>query len=100
AQNNWSPFNYGPPSQAEQLRQEDEGYSPRFHSVHVGIDCPTQFVTNTVGLDLEHAEDEQLYKEMTQKVEAMECDCVDAPYGTWMSWDWWQIHRATPARWR
>jgi hypothetical protein len=99
----WSPFNYGAPSQAEQLRQHQEGYFPRYHSVHVGLDCPTQFMTSGCQIDLEHGEDEQLYKEMGEKVTAMpygplDKEYLDAPYGQWLTWDWWQIHRATPAK--
>lgn len=101
----YSPFFYGPPSQAEQLRQSEAGYFPRYHSVHVGIDCPTEFMSSGCWIDLEHGEDEGLYKEMGEKVTAMPFGPLDketllAPYGQWLSWDWWRIHRAVPAKQR
>ena len=88
------------PSMAEQQRQADGGYFPRYHSIIVGTDCPTEFLDNPLTLDLEHGESEELYAEMTRLVDAGG-HVVTAPRpDEWVSWDWWTIHQATVAKHR
>jgi len=99
-----TPFNAGPPSMKAQCAQEAGGYRPRFHTIHVGNDCPTKFMAFPFTVGLDHGEDSGLYRELTAKVNSAkhltEDDFVDAPLAQWMSWDWSNVHTATPAQWR
>ncbi|SIJ20469.1 Uncharacterised protein [Mycobacteroides abscessus subsp. abscessus] len=100
-----SASNTGAPSLAHQALLEARGYRPRFHTVHVGNDCPTRFMRHPYVVGLEHSGDSGLYRELTQKVNAAaprmgNDDFLDAPLAQWMSWDWWNIHTATPAETR
>lgn len=88
----------GAPSMREQERQSAAGYSPRFHTIIVGNDCPTEFLGEPLELDLQHGEDADLYAEMTRLVESNKPPATLAPApDRWVSWDWWNIHRATVA---
>jgi hypothetical protein len=87
----------GQPSLKEQKRQADGGYFPRYHTIHVGNDCPTYFVAQPLELDLEHGESDQLYAEMTRLVQELRPGFKAPSPGRWMSWDWWNIHAASEA---
>lgn len=87
----------GDPSLSEQQRRDDAGYRPRYHTIHVGNDCPTQFLTAPLTLDLDHGEDHGLYAEMTKLVDELGHVVTDPRPGQWASWDWWNIHAATEA---
>lgn len=99
-----SPFNAGPPSMDAQCAQEVQGYRPRFHTIHVGNHCPTRFMRKSWAVDLEHGEDSGLYRELSQKVESAPYPergaYLDSPLEQWLSWNWWNLHTATPADWR
>jgi len=99
-----SPFNAGPPSMKAQCAQDTEGYRPRFHTIHVGNDCPTRFLWKPWAVDLEHGEDTGLYGELSRKVEAAPYSergsYRDSPLEQWLSWNWWNLHTATSAQWR
>lgn len=96
-----SAFNPGPPSLKAQERFDSISLRPRFHTIHIGNDCATQFVDEPLEMSLKHAEDPRLYREMSIKIkELVELDAVklrNAVEGQWNSWDWWNIHRAQPA---
>lgn len=88
----------GNPSLAEQQQRDDAGYRPRYHTIHVGNDCPTLFLVAPLTLDLDHAEDSDLYQEMTKLVgDAQHLMHVSPNPGQWATWDWWNIHCATEA---
>lgn len=96
------PFGTGNPSLAAQLREEERGRAPVFHHLILGNPCLTQFLNkpgNAMGIDfsLEHSEDSGLYKEMTQLLDQKPQDASVAQPGHWTTWDWWNVHRATPA---
>ncbi|SKM81922.1 Uncharacterised protein [Mycobacteroides abscessus subsp. massiliense] len=99
-----SPFNAGPPSMKAQGAQDAKGYRPRFHTIHVGNHCPTRFMRKPWVVDLEHGEDSGLYRELSQKVESAPYSergaYLDSPLEQWLSWNWWNVHTATPADWR
>lgn len=99
-----SASNTGAPSLASQALLEARGYRPRFHTIHVGNDCPTRFMRYPCAMTLAHDNDSDLYREISVNVNAakhLEQDAfLDAPLGQWMSWDWWNIHTATPAETR
>lgn len=99
-----SASNTGAPSLASQVMLEGRGYRPRFHTIHVGNDCPTRFMRFPCAMTLAHDNDSGLYREMSATVNAAkhldEDDFVDAPLAQWMSWDWWNIHTATAAETR
>ncbi|MCG7607157.1 hypothetical protein [Mycobacterium sp. CnD-18-1] len=93
-----NPLGIGRPSLPEQLDQHEDGYAPRYHTIHVGNDCPTEFIDESVQLFMEHDRDEQMYAEMTRKIDSLvDLRKLKAPEGRWVSWDWWNIHRATQA---
>jgi hypothetical protein len=103
----WGKFgslNSGRPSLKEQERLDSQSLRPRYHTIHVGNDCATQFIDEPIEMQFKNAEDPRLYREMTIKInELRELDAVkvrDARLGQWLSWDWWQIHRAQPAQYR
>ncbi|WP_141564419.1 hypothetical protein [Mycolicibacterium palauense] len=94
----FDPASSGAPSMAEQQRQADTGYFPRYHTIIVGNDCPTAFVVQPLLLYLERGESTELYAEMTRAVDALDPLLLVAPQvDQWASWDWWNIHRATEA---
>ncbi|QNL30826.1 hypothetical protein SEA_ESTES_138 [Mycobacterium phage Estes] len=88
----------GKPSLVEQANQHLDGYRPRYHTIHVGNDCPTEFIDGLLRLPIDHDEDEEMYAEMTRKIDG--CSTLrklKALEGQWMTWDWWNIHQATQA---
>tara|TARA_Y100001938_G_scaffold117430_1_gene161954 strand:- start:729 stop:1415 length:687 start_codon:yes stop_codon:yes gene_type:complete len=94
---NLNPAAAGQPSMAEQHQQSEAGYFPRYHTIIVGNDCPTEFLHSPLTLALEHGESEDLYAEMTRLVDGGG-HVVDVPRpNEWVTWDWWNIHRATEA---
>ncbi|WP_099021209.1 hypothetical protein [Mycolicibacterium palauense] len=96
-----TPANWGKPSLPLQISRHFEGYRPIYHTVHVGVDCATEFIDGLLHLPIDHDEDEQMYSEMTRKVN--ECHTLRklrAPLGKWMTWDWWNIHQATQSEHR
>ncbi|AEK10027.1 hypothetical protein FDH96_gp140 [Mycobacterium phage Rey] len=93
-----NPLGIGKPSLPEQVDQHQDGYRPRYHTIHVGNDCPTEFIDGLLRLPIDHDTDEEMYSEMTRKIDG--CSTLrklKAPEGQWMSWDWWNIHQATQA---
>ncbi|WP_283612345.1 hypothetical protein [Mycolicibacterium poriferae] len=92
-----APAGSGAPSMLEQAEQAADGYFPRYHTIIVGNDCPTEFLKLPLELDLHHGEDEKLYAEMTRLVDHCDPDIRKPEPGQWASWDWWNIHRATEA---
>ncbi|SKL83078.1 hypothetical protein [Mycobacteroides abscessus] len=99
-----SASNTGAPSLAGQAALEGRGYRPRFHTIHVGNHCPTRFMRQPWVVDLEHGEDSGLYRELSRKVESAPYSergaYLDSPPEQWLSWNWWNLHTATPADWR
>lgn len=93
----WDPYGSGTPSMAAQQTQAEDGKFPRFHTMIVGTPCMTQFVDMPVTLDLRHAEDTALYKEVTQQINERIPPTYNHPLARWVSWSWWNIHRAVPA---
>lgn len=91
------PYDSGNPSMAAQMEAQDRGEFPRFHTLIVGTPCLTEFVDMPVTLDLRHAEDPSLYKEVSQQINERIPPTYDHPLGRWISWSWWNIHRAVPA---
>ncbi|WP_100474149.1 hypothetical protein [Mycobacteroides abscessus] len=88
----------GKPSLPEQLARHTDGYLPRYHTIHVGNDCPTVFIDGLLHLPIEHDEDEQMYSEMTRRIDG--CTTLRklvAQEAVWHSWDWWNIHQASQA---
>lgn len=74
--------------------------APRYHLISVGLDSPTQFIDEPFELSLSDYKSPGLYAEMTRKVNAL----VDSRslrtasiHNRWVSWDWWNVHRAVPA---
>ncbi|QSM01156.1 hypothetical protein SEA_NANOSMITE_132 [Mycobacterium phage Nanosmite] len=93
-----TPANWGKPSLPLQAERHLEGYMPRYHTIHVGNDCPTEFLDGLLRLPIDHDEDEEMYAEMTRKINGCSTlRTLKAPEGQWMSWDWWNIHQATQA---
>ncbi|MBV6360507.1 MULTISPECIES: hypothetical protein [Mycobacteroides] len=94
----YGPHGDGPPSLPEQNGQALDGYRPRYHTLHVGNDCPTEFLEGPVYLPIDHDQDEQMYSEMTRRVDEMkDLPKLVAQEAVWHSWDWWNIHQATQA---
>jgi hypothetical protein len=94
------PMASGQPSLPRQVSRSKDGYRPRYHTLHVGNDCATEFLTQQLLMEIAHDEDEQMYSEMTRKVDGLlptGLNVLRAPEGRWMSWDWWNIHQATQA---
>lgn len=92
------PYDTGYPSMEAQVKQEQEqGEFPRFHTIIVGNPCLTEFVDVPVHLDLRHAEDPGLYKEVTTLINQGDYPTTSHPLRQWISWSWWNIHRAIPA---
>ncbi|QUU29306.1 hypothetical protein SSEA_SKINNY_127 [Mycobacterium phage Skinny] len=88
----------GKPSLPMQVTSHHDGYRPIYHTIHVGNDCATEFLDGLLRMPIDHDEDEQMYAEMTRKVN--ECTTLRklrAQEGRWHSWDWWNIHQATQA---
>lgn len=73
-----------------------EGDGPRYHLVTVGLDNPTEFVSESLSIDLENYDNADLYAELTRKIEALQPETVSY-HERWVSWSWWNIHRATTA---
>lgn len=73
---------------------------PHYHVISVGLDSPTEFVNQPFELDIENFDNSDLYKELTQKVNPLVADGkleVVSLSDAWVSWDWWNVHRAIPA---
>jgi hypothetical protein len=81
----------------EQARRSREGIMRRLHTMVIGIECPTVFLNGPVTLDLEHAEDMDLNPEIDRLVEEGDYPHSSYPNNRWTSWDWWTIHRTSPA---
>ncbi|QSM04708.1 hypothetical protein PROPHIGD54-2_130 [Mycobacterium phage prophiGD54-2] len=93
-----TPANWGMPSLPLQNDRSLEGYYPRYHTLHVGNDCPTVFIDGLMHLPIEHDDDEQMYSEMTRRIDG--CTTLRklvAQEAVWHSWDWWNIHQASQA---
>jgi hypothetical protein len=81
-----------------QVNQEQvEGKFPRFHTFITGNPCLTEFVDVSVSLDLRHSEDPDLYKEVSLLINEGNYPTTKHPVNQWVSWSWWNIHRAVPA---
>ncbi|QSM87544.1 hypothetical protein I3U44_17090 [Mycobacteroides abscessus subsp. bolletii] len=94
----YGPHGDGQPSLSQQNTRSLEGYCPRYHTLHVGNDCPTVFIDGRMHLPIEHDEDEQMYSEMTRRIDG--CTTLRklvAQEAVWYSWDWWNIHQASQA---
>lgn len=94
----YGPHGDGQPSLREQNARALDGYCPRYHTLHVGNDCPTVFIDGQLHLPIEHDEDEQMYSEMTRRIDG--CTTLRklvAQEDVWHSWDWWNIHQASQA---
>lgn len=94
----YGPHGDGKPSLSQQNTRSLEGYYPRYHTLHVGNDCPTVFIDGRMHLPIEHDEDEQMYSEMTRRIDG--CTTLRklvAQEAVWYSWDWWNIHQASQA---
>ena len=92
-----SPDGKGAPRLDEQV---DMGEGPRYHVISVGLDSPTEFIDQTFDLEMEHYDSTQLYAELTRKVETLVQNgdlSTVAVSDRWVSWDWWNVHRAIPA---
>lgn len=89
----------GSPSLKAQNDAQLGGYFPRYHTLHVGNDCATEFLTKVMRMPVKHDGDEQMYSEITRKIDGVrtQLDILRAPEGFWVSWDWWNIHQATQA---
>ncbi|AMS02617.1 hypothetical protein BJD55_gp149 [Gordonia phage Yvonnetastic] len=91
------PAGTGDPNLARQLEER----SPQFHTIIAGIPCLTEFLGGMHILDLKHDRSSKLYTEMNNLVEKFLSEGVwetVKPHPlVWSSWDWWQIHRATPS---
>jgi len=92
-----NPYDSGRPSMSAQKEKADAGEFPRFHTLIVGNPCLTEFVDVPVSLDLRHSEDAQLYKEVSTLINAGAYPTVNHPVDQWISWSWWNLHRAVPA---
>ncbi|QNJ56913.1 hypothetical protein SEA_REINDEER_122 [Mycobacterium phage Reindeer] len=94
----YSPTGNGQPSLRKQADMHLGGYRPIYHTIHVGNDCPTEFIDGQLRMPIDHDEDDQMYAEMTRKIN--ECSTLrklKAVEGQWMTWDWFNIHQATQA---
>lgn len=91
------PYDSGIPSMSAQVEATEQGEYPRFHTVIVGNPCLTEFVDVAVNLDLRHSEDTDLYKEVSLLINEGNYPTRSQPLGQWISWSWWNIHRAIPA---
>lgn len=92
-----NPYDTGFPSMAAQLDHTERGLFPRFHTLIVGNPCLTEFVEVPVTLNLEHSEDPELYKEVSRQINQMKPPTISQPEHRWISWSWWNLHRAVPA---
>lgn len=93
-----NPLGSGNPSLPAQAERHLDGYRPRYHTLHVGNDCATEFIDDVLRLQIVHDTDPEMYAEMTRLVNELESVCtIRAEQGQWMSWDWWNIHQATQA---
>lgn len=74
--------------------------APHYHVISVGLDSPTEFISQPFELDIENFDNSDLYKELTQKVNPLVNNkelSVTSISDAWVSWDWWNVHRAIPA---
>lgn len=97
-----SPASSGVPDLNHQDRLSGVGASPLFHTVVLGGHSLPRFLANPMCLDLVHGQDRELYAEMSRLVEQSgvlsEDDAlVSYQEGQWLTWDWWNIHSATPS---
>jgi hypothetical protein len=92
-----NPYDTGIPSLSMQRVQHDNGTFPRFHTVILGNPCLTEFVDVPTTLSLRHSEDPDLYKEVSTLINQGDYPTVFQPHEKWVSWSWWNIHRAVPA---
>lgn len=97
-----APFG-GPPNLPMQRRGLDEDgrelRPPRYHLLVTGTGCPTEFVTGPLTLDIPHetATSPELYASITRAVNKINPPTFLAPSCTVLTWDWWNLHRATVA---
>lgn len=94
----------GRPSMKLQEQLHTKGASPTFHLMLVGISNLTRFISEPLGVPLANGENRRLYNELTDFIErefipTANLDTAYVPYETqqWLTWDWWNIHAATPA---
>lgn len=91
------PYDSGVPSMQAQEARSKQGEFPRFHTLIVGNPCLTEFVDVPVTLDLRHSEDPDLYKEVSGLINGGNYPTKFHPHNRWISWSWWNLHRAVPA---
>ena len=105
-----NPNNHGEPNLRAQV-EADEDDAPRYHLLVTGSHAPTEFFVRPWTVDLVNWSNlgSDLYREMTREVNAAldhlhRMDTYYAHEATWktpentvVEWDWWNIHRATPA---
>lgn len=75
--------------------------TPIYHSITVGLDSPVEFLQNPERIFLDNHDNDSLYEELSKKIEyAREQFDIPTitPHGAWTTWDWWNIHRAQPAK--
>lgn len=90
----------GPRGPLEPDMRRQEGYhSPKFHLVFIGAESPTQFLEDrNVELECEN-NSANLYATVDVSVrERKDLRIWDLPQCVWYSWDWWELHRATPCQ--
>lgn len=76
--------------------------APRYHVSSVGLDSPTEFLVEPLTLDLCSYDSTDLYAEVTRKVEkarSLQPEMLPSlrVHRRWVTWDWWNLHRAIPA---
>lgn len=82
----------------------DAEHAPRYHLLVTGSHCSTEFLNDEFAFD---GDGPNLYRDMTLAVNSYllgvskaggERPVIAAPASTWVHWDWWNIHRAIPAK--
>lgn len=89
----------GPPD----LYAQAEMDSPRFHLLVTGAGCLTDFLGETMSLDVPEEPTNELYKLLSDQMNGLLEDPVMAPRirrlisCRVLEWDWWDLHTAIPA---
>ena len=81
--------------------ESGEVSEPHYHLLVTGTHCPTAFADRPFEFAVDDSMGRDLYKAMTEHVEAMieagDMNVVYTPASRVLEWDWWTVHSATMA---
>lgn len=90
----------GRPSMARQQELSEDGESPIFHLMVLGVPNTPRFLADALDVPLANGENRRLYNELTDYVNEQDRSVLNSVGFTtdqWLTWDWWNIHTAQPS---